>query len=276
MKSSEIYEVFALRYAERGQRVRQENFLQPVDDHDSFMPIDFYIWVLRNSERTIVVDTGFNHQEAAKRDRTINCLPSEALARIGVDAAKVDDVIITHLHYDHAGTISDFPNARFHLQESEMQFATGRWMLDDAESHAYSADHVADMIHCLFQKRVVFHAEDGEVVPGISVHRMAGHTMGMQAVRVPTKRGMLLLASDASHYYEHWYKGVPFAICWSQPDLMSSYDKFEALADSQDHVIPGHDPLVRSLYPEYSRDTGSEIVRLDVAPARSLQQVFGR
>lgn len=275
MSGVEPYEVYALRYAERGQRKRQENFLERVDDHDSFMPIDFYIWVLRNSERTIVVDTGFDHQEAGKRDRTVNCLPKEALASIGVDAATVDDVVITHLHYDHAGTIGDFPKAKFHLQESEMQFATGKWMLDDAECHAYSADHVADMIHCLFEKRVAFHSEDGEVAPGVTVHRMAGHTMGMQAVQVPTKRGNLLLASDASHYYEHWYKGVPFSICWSQPDLMNSYDKFEALAESQDHVIPGHDPLVRSLYPAYSSATGNEVVRLDLPPAKTLREVFG-
>ncbi len=272
--SKKTYEVTALRYATRPQRVRQENFLEPVDQHDAPMPIDFFIWVLRNDERTIVIDTGFNHEEAAKRDRSVMCLPSEALARIGVDAATVEDVVITHLHYDHAGTLGDFPNARFHIQESEMQFATGKWMLEDSEAHAYSADHVAEMVHCLFDKRVVFHSEDGDVAPGVSVHRMAGHTMGIQAVRVPTKRGNVLLASDASHYYEHWVKNVPFSICWSQPDLMTSYDKFEQLADSQDHVIPGHDPIVRDLYPAYSSATGDEVVRLDETPARSLKDVF--
>ena len=87
-------------------------------------------------------------------------------------------------------------------------------------------------------------------------------------------RGNVLLASDASHYYEHWVKNVPFSICWSQPDLMTSYDKFEQLADSQDHVIPGHDPIVRDLYPAYSSATGDEVVRLDETPARSLKDVF--
>ena len=103
--SKKAYEVTALRYATRPQRVRQENFLEPVDQHDAPMPIDFFIWVLRNDEHTIVIDTGFNHEEAAKRDRSVMCLPSEALARIGVDAATVEDVVITHLHYDHAGTL---------------------------------------------------------------------------------------------------------------------------------------------------------------------------
>ena len=128
-----------------------------------------------------------------------------------------------------------------------MQFVTGRWMLDDGERHAYSADHVTELVHRLFEKRVVFHHEDGEVAPGVTVHRMPGHTMGMQSVRVPTRRGWVLLASDASHYYEHWVRRMPFAICWSRDDLLESYRKFEVLADSEDHVVPGHDPLVRSL-----------------------------
>ncbi len=274
MASSETYEIFALRYAERPQRLRQENFLGPIDDHDTPMPIDYYVWVVRNHRRTIVVDTGFNREEARKRDRNVLRLPREVLASIDVDAATVQDVIITHLHYDHAGTLGDFPQARFHLQETEMQFVTGRWMLDDAERQAYSADHVAELVHRLFEKRVVFHAEEGEVAPGITVHRMAGHTMGMQAVRVPTRRGTVLLASDASHYYEHWVKRLPFTICWSQSDLMASYEKFEALADSEDHVIPGHDPMVRSIYPALSPGTGNEVVRLDAAPARRLRDLF--
>ena len=275
MTSQEIYEVFALRYGVRPERTRQENFLEPVDAHDTPMPIDFFVWVIRNANRTIVVDTGFDHHaEAARRDRTVMRLPSQALASIGVDAASVEDVIITHLHYDHAGTLGDFPRARFHIQESEMQFATGRWMLDDGERQAYSADHVAELVHRLFEKRVAFHREDGEIAPGVTVHRMPGHTMGMQSVRVPTRRGWVLLASDASHYYEHWVRRVPFAICWSRDDLLESYRKFELLADSEDHVVPGHDPLVRSLYPAAGGSLGSDVVRLDEAPVRTLREVF--
>ena len=274
MTSRETYEVFALRYAERPERTRQENFLEPIDAHDTPMPIDFFVWVLRNANRTVVVDTGFDAAEAKRRDRTVMRRPSQALASIGVDAANVEDVIITHLHYDHAGTLGDFPRARFHIQESEMQFATGRWMLDDAERHAYSPDHVVELVHRLFEKRVAFHNEDGEVAPGVTVHRMPGHTMGMQAVRVPTRRGWVLLASDASHYYEHWVRRVPFAICWSQDDLLESYRKFELLADSEDHVVPGHDPLVRSLYPAPGGPLGGDVIRLDETPVKTLREVF--
>ena len=274
MAHQEIYEVFALRYGERPERKRHENFLEPVDAHDAPMPIDYFLWVIRNENRTVVVDTGFDHTEAKRRQRTVIRLPCEALASIGVDASRVEDVIITHLHYDHAGTLGDFPGARFHVQESEMQFATGRWMLDDGERGAYSAEHVAELVHRVFEKRVAFHREDGEVAPRVTVHRMPGHTMGMQAVRVPTRRGWVLLASDASHYYEHWVRRIPFAICWSRDHLLDSYRKFESLADSEDHVVPGHDPLVRALYPAAGGSLGADAVRLDQAPRRRLREVF--
>lgn len=270
----EPYEVHALHYASLPGRLRHENFFEPVDDHDSPMPLDYYIWVARNNHRTIVIDTGFEHTEASKRGRRVGRLPSQALAAIGVDAGAVENVVITHLHYDHAGTLSDFPRARFHLQDTEMQFATGRWMLDHAERQAYSADHVAELVRHLFDKRIVFHSEDGEIAPGVTVHRMPGHTMGMQAVRVHTTRGWVLLASDASHYYEHWVKRLPFSICWSKPDLMASYDRFETLADSEDHVIPGHDPLVRTLYPASPGAAAADAVRLDREPLRPLRGVF--
>ena len=270
----EVYEIHALRYGSNQNRTRQENFLETVDDHDSAMPLDYFVWLIRNENRAVVVDTGFDHIEAKKRGRTISALPSERLAQLGIDSKRVEDVIITHLYYDHAGTIKDFPNARFHLQETEMQFATGPWMLEDAERFAYSADHVAELIHCLFAKRIWFHQQDGEVAPGITVHRMSGHTMGMQSVRVPTRRGWVLLASDASHYYEHWVKRIPFSICWSQEALLSSYSQFEKLAESEDHVIPGHDPLVRQLYPPSLTEAGDELVRLDLEPKQSLRDLF--
>ena len=116
----EVYEIHALRYGSNQNRTRQENFLETVDDHDSVMPLDYFVWLIRNENRTVVVDTGFDHIEAKKRGRSISALPSERLAQLGIDSKWIEDVIITHLHYDHAGTLKDFPNARFHLQETEM------------------------------------------------------------------------------------------------------------------------------------------------------------
>ena len=272
MATQEIYEIFALRYAERTDRTRAENF-KMADDHAALMPLDYYLWVIRNDARTIVVDTGFGKAEARQRGRQLLQTPEQALSRVGVQLATVKDVVITHLHYDHAGTLPDFSAARFHLQSSEMAFATGPAMLDADERWAFSADHVCDMVRLLYDDRLVFHDEDADIAPGITLHRLPGHTAGLQVVRVPTRRGFVVLASDASHFYENFARRSPFPICYSESDMVKSFERLEQLADSEDHIIPGHDPLVRELYSPPSSELDGWACRLHEPPAKNLRSM---
>src|SRR5712691_187522 len=138
--SSETYEILALKYAELTKRKRFESFIA-ADDHDGPHPIDYFVWVARNANRTIVVDTGFDAAEGAKRGRKVDRTPAAALEQIGVAAGTVDNVVVTHLHYDHAGTLGAFPRARFHLQEAEMAYATGPCMCHDYLRYPFTADH---------------------------------------------------------------------------------------------------------------------------------------
>ena len=161
MDATPTYEIFAMRYAVLKERERHENFIS-ADPHDGPMPLDYFIWAIVGAGRTIVVDTGFGAAEAERRGRELLCLPKDALAQIGIEAATVEDVIITHLHYDHAGTSADFPHARFHLQDLEMQFATGRYMRHEAMRHAFSVDDVVEIVRRVYDGRVVFHDGDDE------------------------------------------------------------------------------------------------------------------
>ncbi|MEO1720550.1 MAG: MBL fold metallo-hydrolase, partial [Pseudomonadota bacterium] len=99
---SETYEIYAIKYGEVKERYRRDNLLM-VDDHASLMPIDFYIWVLRNDQRTILVDTGFDQKEAASRGRAVIAEPRDVLKHLDIDADAIDTAIISHLHFDHAG-----------------------------------------------------------------------------------------------------------------------------------------------------------------------------
>ena len=87
--------------------------------------------------------------------------------------------------------------------------------------------------------------------------------MGLQAVRVATRRGNVVLASDASHFYANMDEARPFPIVYNVADMMEGWDKLRSLADSADHVIPGHDPLVLERYPAPSRELQGIVVRLD-------------
>jgi len=134
--TGETYEILALKYADLNNRTRADNFLDPGDDHNSMMPMDYFLWVLKSDRRTIVVDTGFDKAEGARRGRDVMMNPTDALTSVGIDSRGIDDVIITHMHYDHAGTLQDFPKAKIYVQDSEVQFCTGRTMLDESERMA--------------------------------------------------------------------------------------------------------------------------------------------
>ncbi|ARP81379.1 MBL fold hydrolase [Bordetella genomosp. 8] len=260
------YQVYAVRYATRPAR-RTANFLGG-DPHDAPMPMDYYVWVIRDGSRVVLVDTGFAQDMADKRHRTLLRHPAAALELLGIQVADVGDIVITHLHNDHAGTLGDYPNARFHLQDGEMAFATGRHMCCGMLNRAYEPDHVCGMVRLVYGDRVVFHDGDDAIAPGISVHRIGGHTDGLQAVRVHTSRGWVVLASDASHYYEHFEQDRVFPLVFDVGDVLQGYRRLKALAASPEHVVPGHDPLVMQRYPSAGPGLDGIAVRLDATPER--------
>ena len=262
--SSETYEILAIKYGEFADRRRHESFIA-ADDHAAPHPIDYFVWVIRNGQRSIVVDTGFDAAEGAKRGRKISRTPTQALEMVGVAAGNVEQVVVTHLHYDHAGTLGAFPKARFHLQEAEMAYATGACMCHGHLRYPFTADHVCEMVKNVYSGRVEFHDGDAEIAPGVTVHKIGGHSRGLQCVRIATASGAVVLASDASHFYENFEKGKVFPITIDIGDVLNGYTRLQALAASPRHVVPGHDPLVLQRYPALNSQTQGIVHRLDVA-----------
>lgn len=255
------YEVYAVKYAHHARRAA-ENFIGG-DPHDGPMPLDYFVWLIRGEGREIVVDTGFSAAMAAKRGRQHLRCPTEGLKLLGTDSKAIKDVVITHLHYDHVGNFELFPAATLHLQELEMRYATGPYMCHECFRGAFEVEDVAGMVRRVYENRVRFHAGDGELFPGVSVHLIGGHTMGLQVVRVATRRGWVVLASDASHFYANMEQVRPFPIVWSVADMVEGYRKLRALADSPGHIVPGHDPLVLERYRPPKKALEGIVVRLD-------------
>lgn len=265
----ETYEVYALRYAERAGRTRADSFQF---DPDPMQPhaIDYFLWVLRNAQRTVVIDTGYDAQEAQRRGRPILQDPLTCLRDFGIDPETVDTVILTHLHYDHAGMLDRFPAATFHVQVAEMAFATGPCMCHAALNHPYTGDHVCALVQKVYSGRVVFHDGDGHVLPGIEVLGIGGHSRGLQAVRVATARGPMILASDAAHYFENYLRGKLFPIVADPAAMLAGFARLASLAPP-DRIIPGHDPIVCRAWPRIAGENNAAAVyRLDVAPSSEL------
>ena len=264
---SDSYEIYAIRYATHDRPAR-DNFLGG-DAHDVNMPLDYFVWAIVGEKRTFCVDTGFDAETGKKRGRTVLRPPAEGLKAVGVDPEQVQDVIITHMHYDHAGNHGLFPRAKFHLQDSEMAYCTGRYMCHAPLRHAYDVEDVVTMVRRLFEGRVQFHQGTSEIAPGITLHHLGGHTNGLQVVRVRTRRGWIVLASDATHFYANFEQGRPFPILHNVGDTLEGFDKLRMLAQSDDRVIPGHDPAVLKRYPAVKEAFKGWIVRLDAEPLPS-------
>ncbi len=258
------YEIYAIKYAWRD--AKRANHFVGGDPHDASMPMDYFVWLVRNAERTLVIDTGFTQSMAEQRKRIFLRSPADGLKLMGVNAADVKNVVITHLHYDHVGTFQDFPAAQFHLQDAEMAYATGRHMRHRQFNHGYEVEEVIGMVRLVYKDRVTFYRGDAELAPGISLHHIGGHTAGLQCVRVHTARGWVVVASYTSHYYEHFEKGRVFTTTFHLGDTLDGYAKLRQLADSDKHIVPGHDPLVMQRYPAASAELKDIVVRLDSVP----------
>ncbi len=263
MSRPDEYEVYAVKYATL-ERKPGENFIGG-DPHERSSNLDYFVWLARSKEYSFIVDTGFDAAAGKRRGRTLITPVADSLKRLGADPAIARDVIITHLHYDHVGNFALFPAATFHLQDDEMSYATGRHMAHEFFSHGYEVDEVVAMVRNVYQGRVRFHDGDAELAPGLSLHRIGGHTKGLQAVRVNTRVGRVVLASDASHLYANMKEGRPFPIVFDIGRMLEGYRRLRELADSPELVVPGHDPLVMRRYPAVAGLEGIA-VRLDERP----------
>lgn len=261
--SDTTWRIYGIRHAINEGRTRGQNFILE-GDPGAELVLDFYSWVLVSEARVIIVDTGMDPAKATRHGHTHLVSPVAALAALGIDAAQAGTVILTHAHYDHLGYLDAFPAARFHMQAEEMAYVTGPWMQKPWFRRAYEPDEILRLVTLLHTDRLDLHGREAEIADGVSVHWVGGHCAGQEIVRVRTARGWVVLASDALHYYEEYERGVPFAVVFNSSDMIAAHDRIRALADSDDHVLPAHDPRIARIYPQVG--DFAHLFRLDVAP----------
>lgn len=260
-----MYEVYAIRYARRDAR-RAEHFIGG-DPHDAPMPMDYFVWAVIGAERSLVLDCGFTEAVARRRRREWLRCPADSLRLVGLDPETIEDVVLSHLHYDHVGTFDKFPRATFHLQEPEMHYACGRHMRFPKLAHSFEPDDIAGIVKLNFGRRVRMYNGRVDLAPGIALHLVKGHSAGLQCMTVETARGRVVLASDVTHFYENMEAGRPFTTAWHIGEMLEGFETLQALAPSPRHIVPGHDPEVMARYPHLRGQEGI-VACLHLEPAR--------
>ncbi|MFD4351210.1 N-acyl homoserine lactonase family protein [Nocardia sp. NPDC058518] len=246
--NGESYEVYALRYGS-AKTTKSSKYLnyKAYGEPDEEIVADFYFWLVRNKDRTILVDCGFDDERARPRGYFQTCDPVELLARFGVTPAEVDHVVISHMHFDHIGNIGLFPNATFTVSRDEFDFWTGRYAKRKMFALFAEAEEIEMLVELDRAGRVHFveGAEAETIFPGITVTPIRGHTPGQMITEIENGQQNLVLASDALHFYEEKDRDRPF---WVYCDLEGMYDGYERLNELSQRpdtvVVAGHDPEV--------------------------------
>jgi glyoxylase-like metal-dependent hydrolase (beta-lactamase superfamily II) len=247
-----IYEVYAIRYATMPDFPVAD--LVSGADHSRHLDIAMTFWLVRGNGHNILVDCGFYHPQFFKSFKVADFFkPSDTLAPLGLKPADITDVIISHLHWDHADGADLFPNARIWIQKDELEYYAGEaWETKDT-SDGFDPDDVLTLVKLNTQGRVgLVHGDAQAILPGITCYNGGKHTYQSQFVGVNTAAGTLILASDNMYLYENLEKHVPIAQTLDAASNLRAQDRMKRLAARPEMVIPGHDPAVFTKFPKVS------------------------
>ncbi|HSE96180.1 MAG TPA: N-acyl homoserine lactonase family protein [Methylomirabilota bacterium] len=236
-----MYEVLALKYGERDTTACQ--FFYREASHEP-ITLHYFVWLIRGGPYPVLVDTGFLEDDAERRGIRNYVRPSEMVERAGIRVEDIPVVIVTHLHYDHWAGHRLFPASEFWIQRDEVAFWTGRYGRYDAFSQSANPGALADLVTLNYANRIRIVEGEQELLPGLHVHRLGGHTAGLQIVTVATARGRVVLTSDASHFYRNVERYQPVQIITSLPEMLAGFDTIHALAGAEKLIVAGHDPAV--------------------------------
>lgn len=242
---TDLYEVVIVKHGTRAT-VRSDVYLNYGLYHEPDAPIrmDYFFWVARNRERTIVIDTGYSARGASARQRDILISPPDAFVALGITPESAPTVIITHAHYDHAGNIGYFAQSPVVIAKKEYDFWTSSHAARTQFHHSIEDQELGDLAAVEGEGRLTAFSGRHEVAPGIEVIEVGGHTPGQSIVSVATSEGTVLIASDALHYYEEFDRDMPFTYV---ADLIGMYEAFDVIRQQgvdgeYAHLVAGHDP----------------------------------
>ena len=243
------YEVYALRYA----TIPDFSVAGLVAGADRARKLDIamMVWLVRGGGRSIVVDSGFYREQFFRQWHVTDFVkPSDAVRRAGLQPEDITDVVITHMHWDHADGMDLFPKAQVWIQKDELLYYAGEAWQSRVTHGGIDPEDVLMAVKLNTQGRVGLVPGDAqEILPGIACYTGGRHTYASQYVAVNTALGVVVLASDNMYLYENLEKHVPIAATLDAASNLRAQERMKQLAANPRLVIPGHDPAVFAKFP---------------------------
>jgi glyoxylase-like metal-dependent hydrolase (beta-lactamase superfamily II) len=245
------YEVYALSPGGRTVDWSTRLYLEPIGQTTTSA---YFLWVLKGPAGPLVIDTGFTTRLGKAKGVPVEQMRTrdQLLAAAGVDPDEVRTVALTHLHWDHFDLEGFLPRATFWVQRRELEFWTGqagqeRW-LKRFTSDCFAQD--LEAIRTSGRLKVVEGAM--EVVEGVRLEWVGGHSPGMQIVVAQSAKGPFVIANDALTTYRNLRDWAPPAIhINSIPECLGAMERIRGLADGDEsRICPGHDGEVWKKFPE--------------------------
>jgi glyoxylase-like metal-dependent hydrolase (beta-lactamase superfamily II) len=246
------YEVFAVRYAAIPDFA--VNQLVAGADPGRKLDIAMLVWLIRGNGKNILFDSGFYREQFFRQWHVNDFLkPSDAVKRAGVAPEDITDVIVSHMHWDHADGMDLFPKARIWLQKDELEYYAGTAWQSRRTHGGIDPDDVLAAVKLNLEGRVgLVNGDAQEVLPGIVAYTGGKHTYASQFITVNTESGTVVLASDNMYLYENLDRHAPIAATLDAASNLRAQDRMKQLASKPELIIPGHDPAVMQRFPEVS------------------------
>lgn len=259
-QAATTFEVYAISFADMGDRPLSA-FVSGADSTET-VHVHCMMWLLRGTDgRRVLVDAGFRRDAPSAGAAMIEYTrPDSAVLRLGIRPDEIDDIIITHMHWDHVDGVDLFPNAHVWIQQAEFRYYEGRIGESHRGVEPRSVRKLATLSH---EGRLTLVDGDSQsIAEGITVHTGPRHTHASQYVAVNSIDGTVVIASDAVPTYANIEMDLAPVTTFDPDADLQVYDRMRQMASSPELIVPGHDGAVLTRFPIFS----DGVVRVILSP----------
>lgn len=244
------YEIYAIKYATL--KAFPLGGLVEGEDRNQKLDIGMYVFLVKGGGHNILFDCGFYRPQFMRQWKPADYeIPSAAIEKAGVKAADITDVIISHIHWDHADGFDLFPNAKIWIQKEELEYYAGEAWSGGKKRTAADPDDIVGLVKMNTEARLnLVNGDAQQLLPGITAYIGGKHTYQSQFIGVKTSSGTVVLASDNVYMYMNLEKHKPIAATLDRESNLRAQDRMKDIASNPKLIIPGHDPAIMKNFPE--------------------------